>query len=46
MTYAKPEIELLGSANEVIEFQGKPTSNTDASGQPQTGTAPAYDLDE
>jgi len=42
MTYAKPEVAILGTADEVIKANGKQITNVD--GHP--GGTPAYDLDE
>ena len=45
MTYARPEIAVLGNASELIEQQqGKATPNTD--GPSVSGPNAAYDLDE
>jgi hypothetical protein len=45
MTYTKPEIVILGSANQLVELAGK-GSNSKDNESPFTQTAPAYDLDE
>jgi hypothetical protein len=46
MTYNKPEVEVLGNANAMIEFSGKNNTATDSSQPQPNSTGPAYDLDE
>lgn len=45
MTYSKPELKAVGSANVVI-LGSKNQSGTDANGALPANQIPAYDLDE